>query len=126
MSHSVLVIDDLSFYRRRLRNLLRELGYRVHEATTAKAGIEMARRLDPDYILLDEIMPGENTEQTLAELRDAAAPREEARIIVLSPRAEAPATRELLDRGADAVLAKTVGRDEIQSAFLATGRASAA
>ena len=65
----ILVIDDEPTQRMLTHEALIQRGYRVEEADSGEAGLEIARRLKPDLILLDVMMPGMDGPQTLAELQ---------------------------------------------------------
>jgi twitching motility two-component system response regulator PilH len=71
-SATVLVVDDSPTETRILANTLAKAGYRVETAADGEQGVEMARRLHPDLILMDVIMPGMNGFQATRMLnRDA-------------------------------------------------------
>jgi two-component system, NarL family, nitrate/nitrite response regulator NarL len=79
----VLIIDDHPLFRRGVCQLLElEPGYKVvGEAAGGQEGIELARQLDPDLILLDLNMKGINGLETLRTMRDHEI---DARIIILT------------------------------------------
>jgi len=52
----ILIIDDDADYRASTRALLEGEGYQVKEADCGKAGLEAARSLNPDLIVLDIMM----------------------------------------------------------------------
>ena len=52
----ILIIDDDADYRASTRSLLEGEGYQVSEADCGKSGLETARALDPDLIVLDIMM----------------------------------------------------------------------
>ncbi len=54
----VLVIDDSQTIRKMVECHLSQDGYRVALAADAERGLEMARTLQPDLILLDHQLPG--------------------------------------------------------------------
>lgn len=54
----ILVIDDEPIQRLLTQQALQQRGYRVEEAASGEAGLEVARQLRPDLILLDVMMPG--------------------------------------------------------------------
>lgn len=54
----ILVIDDEPTQRMLTHEALIQRGYRVEEADSGEAGLEVARHLKPDLILLDVLMPG--------------------------------------------------------------------
>ncbi len=55
--NKILIIDDNQVIRKLASNLLSKRNYRVELAQTGKQGIEMARDLAPQVILLDVMMP---------------------------------------------------------------------
>ena len=54
---SILVMDDDPIIQTFLRNLLQDNGYTVHCAEDGSEGLIAARRLTPDLIISDLIMP---------------------------------------------------------------------
>lgn len=54
---TVLVVDDSPTETRIFVNALVKAGFRVETARDGEQGVEMARRLRPDLILMDVIMP---------------------------------------------------------------------
>lgn len=54
----ILVIDDEPTQRLLTHEALNQRGYRIEEAASGEAGLEIARQLKPDLILLDVLMPG--------------------------------------------------------------------
>jgi two-component system, NarL family, nitrate/nitrite response regulator NarL len=79
----VLVIDDHPLFRRGVCQLLglTEGFTVVGEATGGREGIELAKQLEPDLILLDLNMKGINGLETLRTLRDMGS---DARIILVT------------------------------------------
>jgi len=57
---TVLVIDDSPTERHILSQLLVGGGYEVSTAESGEEGIERARQIMPDLILMDVVMPGTN------------------------------------------------------------------
>jgi len=53
----LLVIDDQPFFTTMLRNVLEQQGFQVTSAENGPQGLEQARKLRPDGILLDIEMP---------------------------------------------------------------------
>lgn len=64
----VLVIDDSIMIRKMVKNILADQ-FEVLEASDGKSGIETARSVEPDIILLDFVMPKYNGYQTLQAMR---------------------------------------------------------
>lgn len=72
-SKTVLVVDDSPTETRIFVNALVKAGFRVETAANGEQGVEMARRLRPDLVLMDVIMPVLNGFQATRMLhRDAA------------------------------------------------------
>lgn len=73
---TVLVVDDSPTETRIFVNALVKAGFRVETASNGEEGVEMARRLHPDLILMDVIMPVLNGFQATRILhRDEATAR---------------------------------------------------
>jgi DNA-binding NtrC family response regulator len=66
---SVLVVDDEEIMREILETLLEREGYSVRLASSGTEGLELARALPFDAVILDVMMPGLNGLQVLEELR---------------------------------------------------------
>ncbi len=67
MSH-ILVVDDSATDQYALRSILEKNGYQVSVASDGRQGVEMARQLHPDLILMDVVMPDLNGFQATREL----------------------------------------------------------
>ena len=58
MAHRVLLVDDASFMRMMLKNILVGSGYEVAgEAENGAKAIEQYKALKPDLVIMDIIMP---------------------------------------------------------------------
>lgn len=66
---TVLVVEDDTSIRVGLEMNLRYEGYRVLCAETGEAGLELARREEPDLIVLDLMLPGCSGHDVLRSLR---------------------------------------------------------
>lgn len=79
----VLIIDDHPLFRRGVSQLLGlAAGFEiVGEAASGQEGIELAKNLEPDLILLDLNMKGMNGLETLRTMRDLEI---DARIILIT------------------------------------------
>lgn len=101
----VLIIDDHPLFRRGVQQLL-ELEERyevVGEAASGQEGIEQARRLDPDLILLDLNMKGIDGLETLRTMRDLGV---DARIILLTVSNSAEDLMAAIRAGSDGYILK--------------------
>ena len=70
MPGSVLICDDNEVMRSLLRETLVGRGYAIAEAQDGDESIELARKMRPDLIVLDLMMPGQSGLDVLAILRD--------------------------------------------------------
>jgi two-component system nitrate/nitrite response regulator NarL len=108
----VLVIDDHPLLRKGVCQLL-ELtdGFTVAgEAASGREGIELAKRLDPDLILLDLNMKGINGLETLRTLRDMGI---DSRIILLTVSNAPEDLIAAIRAGADGYILKDNDPDDI-------------
>jgi CheY-like chemotaxis protein len=64
----ILVIDDSPTIRKMVECHLTQAGYRVAMAADAERGLEMARTISPDLILLDHQLPGTTGDQVCRQL----------------------------------------------------------
>jgi DNA-binding NarL/FixJ family response regulator len=113
---SVLLVDDHELLRAGLRSRLeREPGIAVvGEADTAERAVVMARKLQPDLILLDLLMPRKSGYEAIPELT-AVAPQ--AKILVVSSQAAPSSVRRALSAGAAGYLPKRVSDRELVTAI---------
>ena len=109
---TVLICDDEPSLRELIRVSL-DGAYTFAEADDGEKSLEIARRLRPDVVILDMMMPRRTGLEVLAELRqdDDLA---DMRIIVLTAQ---PATcEEALREGADRVMVKPFEPQQIKTA----------
>jgi twitching motility two-component system response regulator PilH len=112
----VLIVDDSTAYRLRLRLLLRRLG---HEAVTAANGLEaleMARAEQPELILMDIVMPGMNGYEATRSLgRDEATSH--IPVIFVTTRREDVDRIWGMRQGAVAYVTKPIDPEQLQAAI---------
>jgi len=65
----VLIVDDEMDMRIFLKTLLETSGYQPHVTRDGSEGLQKAREITPDLIILDVMMPGEGGPQTYRQLR---------------------------------------------------------
>ena len=109
---TVLICDDEPPLRELIRLSLNG-EYEFAEAEDGEESLEMARRLKPDVVILDMMMPRLNGLEVLSEIRHDKELADTA-VIVLTAQ---PATREdALREGADAVMVKPFEPGQIAAA----------
>ncbi len=68
-----LVIEDDGDVRQLLRSHLSRWGWIVEECATGEHGLEAARRMQPDLVVLDLLLPGISGQEVMAALRSDPA-----------------------------------------------------
>jgi len=105
----VLVVDDETPIRRFLRVSLATEGYRVAEAASAAAALEMIAGQRPDVVILDLGLPDRDGLGVLREVREWSA----VPVVVLSAREREDDKVAALEAGADDYLTKPFGIGEL-------------
>ena len=111
----LLIVDDHDLVRTGLKNILAAQADLevIGEAASGEEALGLARRLEPDVILMDISLPGlsglETTERILKT-------RPEARIVVLTAHSEAPLPAQMLESGAAGYLTKACDAAELLKA----------
>jgi two-component system KDP operon response regulator KdpE len=106
----LLVVDDEPPIRRLLRTSLGVQGYRVLEAATGRAALDLVAREAPEVVLLDLGLPDLDGLEVIRRLRSDG---NRAAIIVLSSRGDERGKVEALDLGADDYVTKPFGMGEL-------------
>jgi len=70
---SILVVDDSPTDRQHLTNILAKRGYKVFTAESAEEALALVTQLQPDLVLMDVVLPGQNGFQATRELSKSAA-----------------------------------------------------
>jgi len=68
----ILIVDDSPTEAHVLKGMLEKHGFQVETAENGTEGIERAKALKPDLILMDVVMPGLNGFQATRQLTKAA------------------------------------------------------
>lgn len=66
---AILIVDDVPANIAVLREMMAQQGYNTFVATTGERALNIARRVRPDLILLDVVMPGMNGLETCRQLK---------------------------------------------------------
>jgi DNA-binding response OmpR family regulator len=113
---TVLICEDDSNLRTLVRLALGEEGYRFFEAPDGPSGLELARRTQPDLIVLDLMLPGRSGLDVLRDLRET---REFADTPVIVISAWSHSDDAALEAGATRFVAKPFDPDELRDAAVA-------
>ncbi|MCX7171723.1 MAG: response regulator [Proteobacteria bacterium] len=101
----ILLVDDHSDIRRLIRITLGK-AFEVLEAEDGVAGLDIAKRMKPDLVVLDVMMPGElDGLQVLAAIRSDPQ-LNHTRVIMVTARGQVRDYEDGMQRGADAYFIK--------------------
>lgn len=104
-SMRLLIADDHALLRRSLRALLEAGGHAVvGEAQSGEEAVELARRVEPDIVLMDIGLPGIDG---IAATRAIVADNPEARVVVITGFLEEHRLVQALEAGAQGYLLKS-------------------
>lgn len=112
-SKTVLVIDDDHSVLELAERILTKEGYRTLMTDSPKTGLQMARTVRPDIVIVDVMLPGTNGWAVLKDIR-ADKGCSNCKIIMVSVVDERSAAYRA---GADAFISKPLDRDVMIKAF---------
>lgn len=110
----VLIIDDDSTARTALEMLLKPEGYCLAFATNGFEGLNKARALRPDLILLDVMMPGLHGFDVCRRLRQEPQ-LAELPVVMVTALDDRDSRLEGLEAGADDIISKPYDRAELKA-----------
>ncbi|MFU2317311.1 two-component system response regulator NarL [Rahnella sp. PCH160] len=113
---TILLIDDHPMLRNGVKQLIAlDASLQViGEASNGEQGVELAKQLDPDLILLDLNMPGMNGLDTLDKMRETSL---SGRVVVFSVSNHEDDVVTALKRGADGYLLKDMEPEDLLTAL---------
>ncbi|GER60047.1 response regulator [Patiriisocius marinus] len=112
---TILLIEDDTALRENTAELLELSDYTVHTAPNGKIGIEMAKKVLPDIIVCDIMMPEVDGYGVLKAVSTEAT-TSHIPFIFLSAKTEHKEIRKGMDQGADDYLTKPFEEEELLSA----------
>ena len=121
MRGEVLIVDDVPENLAVIHDTLVQGGYRVRIATSGLGALESARRMPPDLILLDWMMPGVSGIEFTRELKGTAMTRD-IPVIMVTARAEEEDTVRGLNVGCDDYISKPFSFPELTARIQAVLR----
>ncbi len=116
----LMLVDDHAIVRRGLADLLAERPEIavVGEAGTMKEAVEVARRVEPDVVIMDLRLPDGSGVEACREIRDA---RPDTKVLILTSHADRNALFAAVMAGASGYLLKDLNPTGIQDAVLTVG-----
>lgn len=70
MPKTILIVEDEEFLRQLMVRNLTKNGYVVFEAIDGETGVEKVKKLKPDLVLLDIILPGIDGFEVLSKIKN--------------------------------------------------------
>ena len=113
---SVLVVDDNRDNIAIMRDYLRVRGYPVTVAYDGNEALKLFEETKPSIILLDVMMPGKSGWEVCRLIKQAAAPENSVRIIMVTALDQWEDKRQALLDGADDYLEKPFGLSDLAAA----------
>ena len=111
MAQKVLLVDDASFMRMMLKNILVGSGYEVAgEAENGAKAVEQYKALKPDLVMMDIIMPEMGGKECLRELLKIEP---ELKVVVASGFSSDTSVDESAEWGAKAFVSKPFKIEEL-------------
>jgi two-component system OmpR family response regulator len=115
---TAVIVDDDPDVRRMLKLALEMTGFRVEEAATGIDGVDVVRRVQPDLITLDLMLPGLGGVEVCRRIRDLT----DAYIIMITASADETDRLVGLATGADDYVTKPFSPREVQARVAAMFR----
>jgi len=121
-SRTVLIIDDDKSFTEAVSLLLKDYGYRVHQALTGQSGIAQSLAHQPDVIIIDAYLPDMDGTEVVREIKRSLpehplimissddSPQNVSRCLAANPDAFLP--KAVVHAELPDLIAKTVDADE--------------
>lgn len=101
----IAIIEDDAAIAQMYRIKFEAEGFTVETADNGKLGLELAKQMQPDIILLDLMMPIMSGEEMLAQMRKTDWGKN-IKVIILTNRGEQEIPPEVKELGVDALILK--------------------
>lgn len=97
VAKQILIVDDAAFMRMMIRDILKEDGYVIHEATNGAEAIDKYKEIGPDLVTMDITMPDVNGIEALRKIREMDP---NAAVLMVSAMGQQKLILEALEAGA--------------------------
>lgn len=114
MAKGVLIVDDASFMRMMLKDILVKMGYEVAgEAENGLKAVELYKRLNPDLVLMDITMPEMDGIDALKSIREYDS---KACVVMCSAMGQKAMVMEAVQSGARDFIVKPFEKERVEEA----------
>lgn len=111
MGKNVLIVDDSSFMRNILKDILTDGGYTIAgEASDGKQALELYRKLRPDIVTMDIVLPDKSGIDVVKEIRKTDS---NAKIVMVTALGQQQLVSEAISAGASDFITKPFQREKI-------------
>ena len=107
MHKSILIIDDSKDDCDLLKEHLAKLGLKVYTSMSGQEGLEKTRKLKPDLVLLDLILPDIDGFDVCDQIKNDDALKD-TKVIIISVKGDVEKVGKVLHVAADAYVVKTL------------------
>lgn len=112
MQDKILIVDDNQNNIRLLQDILEDEGYEVHSLNSGIPVVETSRRIKPDIILLDIMMPLLDGFEVCKALKEDAELRDTP-VIMVTAKSEGKDLKNALEIGAVDYIKKPIDEEEV-------------
>ena len=114
MSKGILIVDDASFMRMMIKDILTKNGFEVlGEAENGAVAVERYKELSPDLVIMDITMPEMDGIQAVKEIKKINS---EARVVMCSAMGQQAMVIEAIQAGAKDFIVKPFQADRVVEA----------
>ena len=115
---NIMIVDDSKFMRKMLTDILIVAGHTIiGEAENPMEAIEFYKRLNPDLVTLDIVMPDVGGIDAVSALRAIIAEDSAARIVMVSSMGQQDVVDDFLNAGAKDFIVKPFQRMAVANAI---------
>ncbi len=115
---TVLIVDDASFMRLNLKNILQDVYEIAGEAENGKEAVEKYQDLNPDLVTMDITMPEMDGLEAIKAIKDIDP---DAKIVVVSAMGQQKMVIEAIEAGAEDFIVKPFKDERVLEALEKVG-----
>jgi twitching motility two-component system response regulator PilH len=117
---NILVVDDSPTDRKQLTDMLAKHGYKVTTAESAEEALAKVKQVNPDLVLMDVVMPGQNGYQATRALNKDEA-NKHIPIIICTSKAQETDKLWGMRQGARDYIVKPINQADLLAKISALG-----